>query len=207
MMSINKTKLSEKDRYHHGDLYSALLNTATNMLNSKGIESLSLRKIAENVGVSRTAAYHHFKNKNDLLCAIAADGFTLWQNEAEAIFNAKLTKEQQYKEFVYAYIAFATQHPNLYDLMFGRTIWKDHGSNTTLRNAAYPSFNFQVKMTKQWQALGLFPQSASSLRLAQVIWGTLHGIAKLIIDGIYTEDSNIDEMCECAVALFLSASK
>ncbi|MEW6992366.1 TetR/AcrR family transcriptional regulator [Colwelliaceae bacterium 6441] len=207
-MTSSKKLASDKNSYHHGDLYSSLLLTATEMLNKNGIEELSLRKIAENVGVSRTAAYHHFKDKNDLLCAIAAKGFNQWQKQAEKIFtNKKLSKEQQYRDFVFGYIHFATQNSNLYDLMFGRTIWKDHGSNDTLRCAAYPSFDFQVKMTTYWQTHGLLPKSASALRLAQVIWGTLHGIAKLTNDGIYTENSSIDEMCECAVDLFLSSAK
>ena len=205
--SVNHN-LVNKSSYHHGDLYSSLLSTATAMLNQHGIDSLSLRKIAENVGVSRTAAYHHFKDKNDLLCAIAAKGFTQWQKQAERIFNnSPLEKEQQYRDFVYGYIHFATQNPNLYDLMFGRTIWKDHGSNETLRRAAYPSFDFQVTMTKHWQEKKLLPKTESALRLAQVIWGTLHGIAKLMIDGIYTDNTNVDEMCNCAVNLFLSINK
>ncbi|MDT0604684.1 TetR/AcrR family transcriptional regulator [Thalassotalea castellviae] len=210
MASTQKNKVNPKDKvsYHHGDLYSSLLKIATKMLNEQGINSLSLRKIAENVGVSRTAAYHHFKDKNDLLCAIAAQGFNQWQKHAEKIFtDDSLSKEQQYRDFVYGYIHFATNNPNLYDLMFGRTIWKDHGSNETLRHAAFPSFDFQVKMTKHWQQMALLPSSESSLRLAQVIWGTLHGIAKLMIDGIYTDNSSVDEMCECAVNLFLSTAQ
>ncbi len=201
---MNKSSAS-KSTYHHGDLHSSLLTTATKMLNEQGISSLSLRKIAENVGVSRTAAYHHFKDKNDLLCAIAAQGFNQWQQQANEIFNdTSSTQEQQYRRFVYAYIHFATSYPNLYDLMFGRTIWKEQGSNETLRQAAYPTFDYQVKITQQWQSTGMFPANESSLRLAQVIWGTLHGIAKLMIDGIYKDNTNIDEMCECAVNLFLA---
>jgi len=203
-----KTTDKDKKNYHHGDLQKSLLRAATTMLNEQGIDSLSLRKLAESVGVSRTAAYHHFKDKNDLLCAIAASGFNQWQQQAEKIFNTpSQTRERQYQNFVYGYIHFATENPNLYDLMFGRTIWKEQGSTETLRQAAYPSFEFQVKMTKYWQEKQLLPQSESSLRLAQVIWGTLHGIAKLLIDGIYTEQSNVDEMCECAVNLFLSSAQ
>ena len=207
--TVNVTQTgAEKASYHHGDLQTSLLTTATAMLNEQGIDSLSLRKIAENVGVSRTAAYHHFKDKNDLLCAIAANGFIKWQQQAQAIFtDNSLSKEQHYRAFVHGYIRFATANPNLYDLMFGRTIWKDHGSNDTLRKAAYPSFDYQVTMTKFWQEQQLLPQSESTLRLAQVIWGTLHGIAKLMIDGIYTDNTSVDEMCDCAVNLFLSANK
>ena len=194
----------EKSTYHHGNLQESLLKVATTMLNEQGIDSLSLRKIAENIGVSRTAAYHHFKDKNDLLCAIAAQGFVQWQTNAESIFaDEQLSNKQKYRTFVHAYIAFATHNPNLYDLMFGRVIWKDQKANTVLKNVAYPSFEHQVKITKLWQQQGLLSQSEDSLRLAQVVWGTLHGIAKLIIDGIYTDTSNIDEMCECAVNVFL----
>ena len=61
--------------YHHGDLRATLLRVATERVVNEGIDSLSLRKLAEEAGVSRTAPYHHFKDKNALLNAIAAQGF------------------------------------------------------------------------------------------------------------------------------------
>ncbi len=192
------------NRYHHGDLYDALISHASTMISELGIEALSLRKLAEQIGVSRTAAYHHFKDKNDLLCAIATQGFIAWQSQSESIFsNDELTTQEKYRNFVHDYVHFATKNPALYDLMFGRTIWKNSQSTQTLRDVAYPSFQYQVEMTKIWQAQGLMPKNESTLRLAQVTWGTLHGIARLLIDGIYADASNIDEMCECAVNLFL----
>ena len=50
-------------KYHHGDLRTSLIETATQMLAESNIENLSLRKLAERIGVSRTAAYHHFDDK------------------------------------------------------------------------------------------------------------------------------------------------
>ena len=52
--------------YHHGDLRSALIEAATTIIEDSGIDALSLRKLAEVTGVSRTAPYHHFKDKNAL---------------------------------------------------------------------------------------------------------------------------------------------
>ena len=46
------------------------------------------------------------------------------------------------------------------------------------------------------------PSDEDTLRLSQVTWGTMHGIARLLIDGIYADRSHIDEMCDCAVNLF-----
>lgn len=200
--------------YHHGDLQSSLLATATAMITEQGIEALSLRKLAERIGVSRTAAYHHFKDKNDLLCAIAAQGFISWQKQAEQIFNNKaLTDREKYHTFVHFYVRFATENAAIYKLMFGSTLWKKEeqkaepksNSSQTLIDVAYPSFQYQVEMTQAWQQKGILPKSQNTLRLAQVTWATLHGIAQLVIDGIYGDASHIDEMCQCAVDLFISA--
>ena len=196
-------KALEKRQYHHGDLRSTLLDAATTMLREGGIEGLSLRKLADKVGVSRTAPYHHFKDKNELLCAIAEVGFKRWQQDAERIFaKQNLSTREKYRQFFQGYIAYAADNPEMYDLMFGRTIWKQNSATSDLRDAAYPSFQHQVKMTKQWQEQGLMPKGEDTLRLAQVSWGTMHGIARLLIDGIYADRSHIDEMCDCAVNLF-----
>ena len=192
-----------KPRYHHGDLRSTLLNAANILLKETGIEGLSLRKLADKVGVSRTAPYHHFTDKNRLLCAVAEQGFVRWQQDAEFIFNqTNLPPKEKYRQFFHGYISYAADNPELYDLMFGRTIWKQISATNELRDVAYPSFHYQVEMTKMWQTQGLMPGGEDTLRLSQVTWGTMHGIARLLIDGIYADRSHIDEMCDCAVNLF-----
>ena len=55
---------SGTQNYHHGDLRSALLDAAATRIENQGIEGLSLRKLADDVGVSRSALYHHFRDKN-----------------------------------------------------------------------------------------------------------------------------------------------
>ena len=205
-MRNNQQKPPAKTSYHHGDLRPTLLIAATNMVNEHGVDGLSLRKLAEQVGVSRTATYHHFKDKHDLLCAVAAQGFLTWQAIEQTIFSAEnLEPQERYRQFVYGYIDFAAKNPALYDLMFGRSLWANGQSNKALRDIAYPCFQNQVDMTKSWQEKGILPKGEKTLRLAQVTWGTMHGIARLLIDGIYADAHNIEEMCDCAVNLFLSA--
>lgn len=199
---------AKKTSYHHGDLSSSLVEVGAEMVNEVGIEGLSLRKLAERIGVSRTAAYHYFSNKNDLLCAIAALGFIQWQKISESIFdNPQLSGEEKFRQFVHQYIQFATQNPSLYELMFGKTIWKNNNSDQALRDIAYPSFNYQLEMTKVWQQQGLLIEDENSLRLAQVTWGALHGIVRLLIDGIYLDTSHIEEMSECVVKVFIQPAK
>ena len=56
--------------YHHGDLRTALIEKAIEVIDEKGVEGLSLRKVAAACGVSEAAPYSHFANKSELLAAI-----------------------------------------------------------------------------------------------------------------------------------------
>lgn len=196
-----------RSTYHHGDLRSTLLIAARALIAEFGIEGLSLRKLAERVGVSRTAPYHHFDDKHGLLCAIAAQGFRQRYDFMQTSYNdPQLTDQEKLQQFICEYIRYAAQNPEVYDLMFGRCIWKQAKSTKDLQDIAYATFQYQLKMIKQWQNLGLI-KDADSLRVSQVLWGAMHGIAKLYIDGIYTDVARVEEISMMAVNLFSSHLK
>lgn len=202
---MSQTNIVEiaRQSYHHGDLRQALLVAAKSIIAEAGIENLSLRKLAERAGVSRTAPYHHFSGKNDLLCAIAAQGFRRRHQSAVDTFdNTLMTQERKFEEYICGYVRFAADNPEEYELMFGRSIWKQKNSTQELRDVAYPCFQHQVEMVRSWQEAGLI-SGDNALRTSQVIWGTVHGIAKLLIDGIYTDPAQIEEVSQCAVKLFI----
>lgn len=197
-----------KSKYHYGDLRNTLLVVASEMLQEGGIEEVSLRKIATRVGVSRTAPYHHFKDKNALLCGIAESGFKQLHKINKNIFdNDAFSMKDKFSLYIHQYVNFAKDNPELYELMFGRVIWKQENSTQELKNVAYPCFQYQVDMTSQWQKFKLLNSSNKdendALRVSQVLWGTVHGIAKLFIDGIYTDISNVEGICNKAVDMFL----
>jgi AcrR family transcriptional regulator len=62
---------SKNKKYHHGDLRNTLLELAEEHLGKNGIDKLSLRALARDIGVSQTAPYRHFIDKNGLLAALA----------------------------------------------------------------------------------------------------------------------------------------
>lgn len=197
-----------KSSYHHGDLRTTLINSAIEILNKDGLKEVSLRKLAAKVGVSRAAPYKHFKDKNELLCALAEKGFRQLHEINKLGFETVSTAESgnergKIRDFIHGYIQFAEENPELYDLMFGRTIWKNETSTEELRESAYPCFQFQVSMTEDWQKKGLLHMTDNALRTSQILWGTVHGIAKLFIDGIYSDINQREELCDFAVEMYL----
>lgn len=189
--------------YHHGDLRAQLIEQATIVIESEGVEALSMRKLGEIIGVSRTALYHHFKNKHDLLAAIAESGFTQWKVVTHDILHDEsLNEVEKLKSYVQKYLMFSNKKKATYELMFGNAIWQNELDTDALKQTAYSSFNDHVELIKHWQDKGIISQTQNSLRLAQVTWSTLHGMAKLYNDGIYVDMSHLDELSESIVSLF-----
>jgi AcrR family transcriptional regulator len=202
LMTLGTALKQNTSNYHHGNLRQTLLSAATSMIAQKGIESLSLRKLAEQVGVSRTAAYHYFQDKNALLCAIAANGFKRWEVSLDQLNANQLPHKDKFEQYMLSYIAFATNNPEEYELMFGRCIWKQSKCTEELQNISHKTFQHQVDMIQYWQSIGLVIGN-HPVRVAQIIWGTLHGIAKLFIDGVYTDVGRAEEIVISALPMFL----
>ncbi len=205
-MSTRAVK-NQKSNYHHGNLYPVLLASATEIIRKEGIESLSLRKLADRASVSRTAPYHHFKNKSALLCAIADDVFRLRLQHMKSNFNDQSRPlYERIRWFMHDYLKFAGEDPEIYELMFGPMIWKQDLITKDLKTSSYLCFQFQVEMIRTAREGGFLKLDENVLRAAEVIWATLREIAKLQIDGIYIYASQIDEMCDCAIDIFFHKS-
>jgi len=116
--------------YHHGDLRQALLDAAEELLEREGVEALSIRAVARQVGVSHAAPAHHFGDLRGLLTALAADGFRRF---ALALAEAGPLAGQGA-----AYVRFARDHPGLFLLMFRRGVLDTE--DRTLRDARHRAF-------------------------------------------------------------------
>lgn len=197
---------ASKQTYHHGDLQATLIMAAKQILQTSGLAGLSMRKLAEVTGVSRSAPYHHFTDKRSLLCAIAEQGFQ--QQDAlldDMINNAgEQSAQQVFENFVLAYVHFAANNPQQYDLMYGSEIWRAGSPTPALEQAAKTSFKHWVAVISNLQQQGVLKQGVPALRLSQVTWATLHGLCRLLNDGIYVDPQDIDEMGRTAVVLLLN---
>ena len=76
---------SAPTRYHHGDLGNACIAAALDLIRHEGIEAVTLRAVAQRIGVSRSAPYRHFIDKRALLAACAERGFRDLVGAAEAV--------------------------------------------------------------------------------------------------------------------------
>jgi len=193
-------KPKEKSAYHHGDLKSALLDETARILLEEGEEALSLRRLAQNIGVSRTASYHYFKDKQGLLCAVAEEGFVRFNVAMSVVFTKDKTRsgQQMMRDYVSAYVQFAVSNPQYYDLMYGSTLWRSSSMTESLVSSARGTLRANVENITRRKSQGLVSSSVDGVRFSQVSWGTMHGISRLLIDGIYTDAARVQDICDTA---------
>lgn len=198
-------KTTGKAPYHHGDLRRSLMTEAIGIIHDDGIEALSLRKLAVRVGVSQTAIYHHFKDKQALLGALGIEGIQQFGEKVSNVLqDGSVSVEQRFESFVMAYMRFAIANPELYELMFGRTTWK-LGDNEEFKQSARATFRRYGEGLQSLQLAGTLPRDINPLRLAQVSWATLHGLCRMYIDGLAFTAQDVEEITRYAVSLLKGA--
>ncbi len=191
--------------YHHGDLKQAVLAAATDMIREQGVHGFSMRQLAQKLGVSRTAAYHHFKDRQQILEALALAGFNehkAWLDELSAQTESDQTRlafEASYREYIRRYIDFADKNPEIYELMFGADIWRRQKPSSELEDFAKQVFIDFIAWIKQAQDQRQIGDKYSSRMSGQLAWATIHGICRLIIDGVYTDARSLQQVVEMAM--------
>jgi AcrR family transcriptional regulator len=169
--------------YHHGNLRLALLDAAVAQIKEVGVEKLSLRGIARTVGVSQTAPYRHFKDKNELLAEVAAQAFLdLYQATSKYVRDDRSASDN-IRSTGSAYLAFAIANPEKYKLMFGPSI-QNRRNYANMVAAGDQSFNVLISQVERGIFEGTFIKGCPMV-LANTLWTQVHGMASLIIDGFY----------------------
>ena len=172
--------MGKASAYHHGDLRAELVRVATEKLINEGPEALTLRGLSAQLNVSRTAPYRHFKDKNELMCAIAREGFRLFALSLQQAWehHAQLGTVERFKAVGQAYIHFSLDNPAHYQLMFG-TSELLRNPNDSLKAEADGSFLQLRKILEYGQQQGVFTLEDSLLQ-ARFVWSSMHGYCSIV---------------------------
>ncbi len=162
-------------RYHHGDLSRALVSAGRRILEREGPDALSLRAVAREAGVSPAAPYHHFKDKSELLEAVAHEG---WEELGEAVKEARKRASDAHValgEIGVAYVSFARQHPALYRIMYRMACDRE-----AMPDGAKTQDSGWTQVESAIIEAGVNPSDERAMMLTQIAaWCTAHGVAEM----------------------------
>lgn len=188
-MSTTKKRPSKKTKkatkpgaaYHHGDLRSALLTAALDILREQGAQGLSLREVARRVDVSHQAPYRHFPDKEAMLAAIALEGFQRLQKSVdETLAKSGADPLLRLEDLAMNYVRFALANTEHLHIMLGG-FFPERDKYPPLRDAAEATFEVIVQLVKTGQEQGLVRREDPE-RLALACWSSVHGIAALLMN-------------------------
>jgi AcrR family transcriptional regulator len=197
-MSVLKVSRSS---YHHGNLEEALIRSAIKLIRKHGPDNLSLRAVASDLGVSPSAAYHYFPDKDSLIQGIGQFLFTELANMMEKSLekfpgrSIKATKAR-FREIGLAYFNWAVKEPNLFRLLFGGFCSID-SSNSHKEDS---SFKILEKTLDELVECGAMPKKLRPY--GEVLaWTSVQGAVTLILEGHLPESSFSDLLDGLEIAL------
>lgn len=175
-------KSATKPSYHHGNLEAALVDAAIVLVRKYGPDQLSLRAVAAEIGVSPSASYHYFRDKDALVSAIGNvlfDQLATMQEKAIAKVKGKGASAaiRKFEAMGNAYFAWATSEPNLYRLIFGgycEIDMKEHDSK---------AWNLLRDGLDELVSVGVLDKT-SRKGGELIVWSAVHGASSLAIEGL-----------------------
>jgi AcrR family transcriptional regulator len=174
-MTISTRKERQKE-----ELKGKILQAAKELFMQKGFEDTSIRNIAEKIEYSPTTIYLYFKDKDDIFCELHKEGFTLLNQYFRPLAHVSDPFERL-KAINKAYISFALENGEFYDLMFiirspMDSITKDESDWEEGKRA----FSFLVDTISECVAKGYFKDMQPDI-VAFTVWSMVHGIVSLEI--------------------------
>ena len=109
------------DTYHHGHLRAACVEAGVRLVEDDGPDAVTIRGVARIAGVSHTAPLHHFRDRHELLDAVADRGFDLLVERLDASLAPDATPTEALRAYGRAYVDHAVTHRGLFALMFRPT--------------------------------------------------------------------------------------
>jgi AcrR family transcriptional regulator len=188
---------AKEGRYHHGDLKTALVDAAIEVIAERGVRGFSLAEASRRLGVTTAAPYRHFADREALLVAVAVRGVSVFAEMITGTAAAADTPERLLAATAGAYVRFAAQQRPLFDTIF----------NSGLDKSRHP------ELLRAWEAveelLGVVidicdGDQAAAEALGEAVQASAHGYAVLLIDGEYGDGA---EAVEATAAKAIAAAQ
>lgn len=165
-----------------------VLEAAEDLLTREGAQGLSVRRIADALGVSRQIVYSRFAGKPDLVRALQHEGFRRLTEALDAVPGPSGTTEHLLR-MARAYRCSARASPALYGLMFGRPVHEFEPDDDD-RGVAAASFEPVIAACQAWlRAQDRDGSRAQAVSLARRVWAATHGVVSLEAAGLLGDEA------------------
>ena len=171
---------------------------ATSLFLSGGLNAITMRGIAQELGCSAMTPYRYFENLEEIISMVRAQAFERFADLQEAAFLAGTDAESRLLNLKQAYIRFAIEEPEMYTIMFqiAREAEQNH---TELIEQSRRGFSYLVKATELAVEEGFM--HGDPLTVAHVLWANTHGLVSLHLSGKLLMGRSLGELSQIVLEL------
>jgi AcrR family transcriptional regulator len=183
-MSTDSADPDPRKPYHHGSLRSALIEASIALAREGGPDRVILREAARAAGVSHSAAYRHFADREELLAEVASFARNELAAEMRRRVNRAKDPRRRLRAVGTAYVDFALAEPGLFRTAFTShpATSGDSDDDRATGTAVADPFDVLGQVLDEAQAAGLLdPRRRPGAEIAA--WSAVHGLAGLLLDG------------------------
>jgi AcrR family transcriptional regulator len=173
-------EVKSEGSYHHGDLRRALLDAALALIAEAGPRGFTLREVARRAGVSHNAPYRHFRDKDELVAAVAIEGFDKLTRKMQRAAARGATPVERFHQAGLGYVEFALASPQHYTVMFD--VRGVAAASAGVAAASARASGVLIDAVEECRSAGAIV-CESTMSGALFAWALVHGIAKLAIAG------------------------
>lgn len=163
------------------DLRERILECALDLYLEHGLKGLSMRHVGDALGVSATAIYRHYRNKEDLVHNVIGEAIKLFGSYLFSALSAK-TPEERYLKSCQAYLDFALEKSKYYDVIFlAPSSLGETDPPEELQSQIQATFQFLVDRVQECMESGFFRKDDDAHSVAMTIWSHAHGLVSIYL--------------------------
>lgn len=172
------------------DLRKRLLQSARELLVSKGYRGFSLRQVARETGVSATSVYIYFENKDHLIHTLIEQSISELNTTLEEVYGSLTDPVQRLEGFAEAYVQYALKHPREYQIIYLASSEEMSRYPKEKFRKARRGYEFLTDTIKEAVQQGVFDEP-NPRTAAYTFWAQLHGVMSVVLSSRL--DTRIDQ--------------
>ncbi len=171
--------IKTQQSYHHGNVKNALIDAAMDLIEGNKADAISLRRLAKEVGVTPSAVYNHFADRDSLMLAIKIRLY----KELNQFFDSQISQtddpEQAMLEVCFAYFRFSQEQPARFMFLFSSTLPLELSTPEFIEVSGHSLVRSRKLVYGVFEKYNIPCNEEDIVNTTVLIWSQLHGIVML----------------------------
>jgi len=165
--------------YHHGNVKEALIEMAMTMIERDDVSTLSLRRLSKAVGVTPSAVYNHFADKDALLLAVKTRIYDEMNEYFEANRSETDDPEQELLDICNSYYHYSNEYPSQFQFLFGSVLPMEWSTQENIEIFCRSITRTRKLVWRIFEKYQIPCTETAVVNAALLVWSQLHGIVTL----------------------------